>query len=78
MGESGSKLFEMMSDLSKHPEKLGQFKSDPDRAMSGYGLSAAQKTLVKSAIEDDKHHDLLKALGDEVHTHFHASQNLFC
>jgi hypothetical protein len=62
----GSKLFDMLSDLAKSPKKREAFKADPDGVMTKYGLSKKQRALLKSAYKNNRQHDLLKAMGDEV------------
>ena len=74
----GSNLFDMLSDLAKHPQKLADFKNDPDGTMGQYGLSAAQKDHIKSAMDSDKHHDFYKAIGDEMHDQFSDPDVFIC
>ena len=73
-----SGLFDMLSDLAKDPALLAKFKADPNDVMKDYDISNESKKHVTSSVEDGKHHDFLKAVGDEAHDQFSDPDMMIC
>jgi hypothetical protein len=73
-----SGVFEMLAALASDPQKLADFKNDPDSVMNEYNLSTDQKKHIKSSLNDGKHHDFFKVIGDEVHDQFTDPDILIC
>jgi len=73
-----SGLFDMLSDLAKDAALLAKFKNDPDDVMKDYQINNDLKKHIKSAVEDGKHHDFFKAVGDEAHEKFSDPDMMIC
>ena len=68
----------MLAALASDQKILSNFRSDPDSIMDEFHLTEEQKEHIKSSLNDHKHHDFFKVIGDEVHDQFADPDVLFC
>lgn len=73
-----SQLFTFMADLANDSGKLEEFKKNPESVMHDYKLTPEQKKQILSMKNDNKQHDMHKAIGDEMHAQFKDGPLVVC
>jgi len=73
-----SGVFNMLAALAGDQKILADFRSNPESIMDEFNLTEEQKELIKNSLNEHRHHDFFKVLGDEIHEQFADPDILFC